>query len=441
MKIVHVTPLYHPFRGGAESYTKEVSERLARRGHDVTVLALNQRMPSGQRNAPTEVLNGVTVRRFDGAGRVHAVLATAAQTGVGRRLVAWTAYADVVESWARSSYGLAASLHAVRASPDVVAVINWYDGWLPLQACLPRRFRGFSLVGVPLFHTEARWSQEPLQGKLLQQFDAVVALTDHERAFMLPFTNRARTIGVGVDETAFLNADGHAVRSRYGIGAAPLVGYIGRMASYKGIDTLIRSMKEVWPLVPDARLLVAGGAASRSHPPLGFPSPALESLSPVERSRVIITGSFSDEEKASLFDSLDVFAMPSRAESFGIAYLEAWLRRKPVIGARLGSTECIIDHGTDGELVPTDDAHELAASILRLLEDRERRVRLGSAGYAKTIARFTWDKVTDAVERLYRDSVEAYRPRNATTSGAWSPSSAGESTSASVHAQDADTST
>ena len=111
-----------------------------------------------------------------------------------------------------------------------------------------------------------------------------------------------------------------------------------------------------------------------------------------------------DDEKSSLFDALDVFAMPSRAESFGIAYLEAWLRSKPVIGARLGSTECIIDHGTDGELVALDDADELATCILRLLGDRERRLRLGSAGYGKTIARFTWDKVTDAVERLYRDS-------------------------------------
>ena len=376
MKIVHVTPLYHPFRGGAESYTKEVSERLARRGHDVTVLALNERMPqTGQRNAATEVLNGVTVKRFDGVGRVQGLLAAATLTGVARRALAWTAHGDAVESWARSPYGVAAALHAVRANPDVVAVINWYGGWLPLQVCLARRLRPFSLVGVPLFHTEGGWSRDPLQGKLLQRFDAIVAMTDHERAFVLPFTRRARTIGVGVDETAFLSADGHAVRSRYGVGDAPLVGYIGRMVPSKGIDVLIRAMKDVWRLVPQARLLLAGGAASQSHPPLGFPSPALESLSAVERSRVIVTGAFSDDEKSSLFDSLDVFAMPSRAESFGIAYLEAWLRNKPVIGARLGSTECIIDHGTDGELVALDDADELAAGILRLLGDRERRLR------------------------------------------------------------------
>jgi glycosyltransferase involved in cell wall biosynthesis len=117
---------------------------------------------------------------------------------------------------------------------------------------------------------------------------------------------------------------------------------------------------------------------------------------------VIITGPFSDDEKSSLFDALDVFAMPSRAESFGIAYLEAWLRSKPVIGARLGSTECIIDHGSDGELVAPDDAGRTCGLHSPAAGDRERRVRLGSMGHAKTVARFTWDKVTDAVERLYR---------------------------------------
>jgi glycosyltransferase involved in cell wall biosynthesis len=416
MKIVHLTPLYHPFRGGAEAFTKEVSERLVRRGHDVTVVVLNERMPqTGQLNAAMEVLNGVTVRRFDVAGRVQGLLAVAATTAVGRRALAWTAHGDAVESWARSPYGFAPALHAIRANPDVVAVINWYGGWLPLQASLARRLRRFALVGVPLFHTEGQWSREPLQGKLLQRFDALVAMTDHERAFMRPFTDRARTIGVGIDETAFSTADGHAVRSRHGVGDAPLVGYIGRMVPSKGIDVLIRAMKEVWRQFPDARLLLAGGAASRSDLPLGFPSPSLDSLAASERSRVIITGPFSDDEKSSLFDALDVFAMPSRAESFGIAYLEAWLRRKPVIGARLGSTECIIDHGINGELVAPDDADELAACLLRLLRDPERRVRMGSMGYAKTIARFTWDKVTDAVERLYRDSSGRLAPNAAMT--------------------------
>ena len=79
--------------------------------------------------------------------------------------------------------------------------------------------------------------------------------------------------------------------------------------------------------------------------------PRLPALSETERLASSPSARFSDDEKPSMFDALDVFAMPSVAESFGIAYLEAWMCRKAVIGSRIGSTECVIHDGVDGVLV------------------------------------------------------------------------------------------
>jgi glycosyltransferase involved in cell wall biosynthesis len=228
---------------------------------------------------------------------------------------------------------------------------------------------------------------------------------------MAPAAEKAHVIGVGVDSAAFRDADGRRVRARYGIGDAPLVGYIGRMDAAKGIDVLVRAMRSVWRVVPEARLLLAGGVAEQSREGGRFLSVALEALSPDERSRIVLTGRFADEDKASLFDALDVFAMPSLAESFGIVYLEAWMRRKPVIASRLGATEFVIDDGVDGDFVSPGDAGELAAAIVRLLGDRDRRRRFGAAGYAKTLARFTWDRITDAVEGLYGQACKGADPR------------------------------
>jgi glycosyltransferase involved in cell wall biosynthesis len=273
---------------------------------------------------------------------------------------------DTVKMWASSPYGFAAAWHAIPG---------------------------------------------PVQAELLQRCDAVIALTEHERAFMAPVTDKAHAIGAGVDSAAFRDADGRRVRARYGIGDAPLVGYIGRMDAAKGIDVLVRAMQSVWRVVPEARLLLAGGVAEQSRESGRFLSVALDALSPDERSRIVMTGRFSDQDKASLFDALDVFAMPSLAESFGIVYLEAWMCRKPVIAARLGATEFVIDDGVDGDLVSPGDAGELAAAIVRLLGDRDRRQRFGAAGYAKTLARFTWDRVTDAVEHLYGHVCEGADPR------------------------------
>jgi glycosyltransferase involved in cell wall biosynthesis len=67
MRIVHITPDYLPARGGGELYVKEISERLAARGHDVTVLAMNSRAlkgEAGRRLTSREEINGVKVTRL-----------------------------------------------------------------------------------------------------------------------------------------------------------------------------------------------------------------------------------------------------------------------------------------------------------------------------------------------------------------------------------------
>jgi glycosyltransferase involved in cell wall biosynthesis len=110
---------------------------------------------------------------------------------------------------------------------------------------------------------------------------------------------------------------------------------------------------------------------------------------------------FPESEKASLYEAFDVLALPSTDESFGIAYLEAWMCKKPVIGSRIGATECVIEDGVDGLLVEHRDHIDLGEKLIDLLSDQERRYRLGAQGYKKTVDSFTWPKVVKKVERLF----------------------------------------
>jgi glycosyltransferase involved in cell wall biosynthesis len=208
-------------------------------------------------------------------------------------------------------------------------------------------------------------------------------------------------VGAGVDPQSFSDRDGAQVRRRYGIGDAPVVGYVGRMQPTKGVVTTIEAMKSVWALDSRVRLLLAGRHFPRGTQQDQEFEQALAGLSPGERARVIHVDGFDDKEKPSIFDAMDVFAMPSTAESFGIAYLEAWMCRKPVIGSRIGSTQCVVEDGVDGVLVDPNDPREIAAVILELLADRKRAQRMGQQGYEKTLSRFTWDKITDKVERIF----------------------------------------
>lgn len=411
MRIVHITPDYHPTTGGGELYVKEVSERLALRGHDVTVLTMNSRGASGRNGEPlarSEVLNGVAVRRLRSSYRWHERLL---RIRGAHRVLGLALGTDRSQMLSLSPWSPTALLLTWQSNADVVGVFNWYHGSIAYQTSLAREWAGFALVGVPLFHTERPWAHSPLFGRVLARCDLVAVMTEHEQRFVEGrcHGSNALVVGAGVEPGAFTKADGRQWRARHGLDGAPVVGYVGRMSASKGVLTLIEAMKLVWQRDPSVRLLLAGSGLPSTPTCNEEIQRVFAALSEAERSRIVMVSSFSDDEKASVFDALDVFAMPSVAESFGMAYLEAWMCRKAVIGARIGSTTCVIRDGIDGRLVEPESPEELATTIVALLQAPDVRERMGRAGQAKTVAGFTWDRVVDSVERAY----EAARARRA----------------------------
>jgi glycosyltransferase involved in cell wall biosynthesis len=114
----------------------------------------------------------------------------------------------------------------------------------------------------------------------------------------------------------------------------------------------------------------------------------------IESDRVRQLGLLPDDELAAAYEACDLFILPSLFESFGMVFLDAWLRGKPVIGnAACGAAASLISDGVDGFLCR--DADEIASAARRLLEDPELAARLGDAGRAKTLADYTWDRVAD----------------------------------------------
>ena len=399
-----MSPGYYPVVGGSEVHIQELSEGLARRGHDVTVLTTQASRPGG--SVPSETINGVRVLRFS------------EMTAFGRLLELPGAFRSLKAALGPEYFRLlsrgpvSARLFGalLKREADVVAVIGWWATALPLMACAAKRLRGFRLVGIPLFHTEESWSQESIQSRLLARCDAVVANTVHEMRFIEGRTAGRVPVhvgGVGIHPQRFTERDGARIRSRYGLGTAPVVGYAGRLLPGKGVTKLIQAMQIVWKVNDQARLVLAGPRTLPGSQADRDVDHALGQLSKDERSRVVEMGGFEEVDKASIFDSFDVLAMPSVAESFGITYLEAWMCRRPVLGGRIDSTRCVIDEGRDGLLADPHDPEDIAAAILKLLADPEGRARMAQAGHEKTLANYTWERVVDKVEGVYRDLVKA----------------------------------
>jgi glycosyltransferase involved in cell wall biosynthesis len=91
-----------------------------------------------------------------------------------------------------------------------------------------------------------------------------------------------------------------------------------------------------------------------------------------------------------------VFVLPSRAEAFGLALLEAAYYGKPIVCTRVGGVPEIIDDDVNGVIVESDDPPEMGRQILALLRDPERARRMGAEAHETVIARFLFrDRIGD----------------------------------------------
>jgi glycosyltransferase involved in cell wall biosynthesis len=403
MRIVHVTPGYWPRRGGEQVYARRLSEGLASRGHHVTVLTLRGHEATNWFVPPRSALSHPPqVLRFAENGAFHRFL----KVRGAHRLLGVVLPQDRIRMMDGGPLSARLFVELLRSKADIVGVLGWWASLLPFKVAMAKRLRRWRMVGIPMFHTEEAWSREDVYPRLLNRCDAIIANTGYEKQFVeerLSSPTRVLVGGAGVDPHAFSERDGRKIRRRHGLHRGPVVGYVGRLVPSKGVTALIKAMRVVWQWNPEVRLVLAGPRMSGGMPADQEVELALARLPEAERSRVLLLGEFDEEDKASIFDSLDVFAMPSIGESFGIAYLEAWMCGKPVIGANVGSTPYVIRNGVDGLLVNPQDPRHIGEAIVRLLKDPMECARLGQAGYTRTTSEFTWDRVIDRIEGLYKE--------------------------------------
>ncbi len=412
MRIVHVTPMYFPFIGGCELHIQKLSEGLASRGHEVAVLTANIRNIRELANGiygglpDEEAIGAVKVQRFrpDG-GMLGSILEGWSHIRGGYRSYSLVFGKDGVEFLLGRPLLVQLIPHLVATRADIVVSANWYFS-PAYHTYLASKLKRFTLVGIPLFHTAEPWCKTPIYNKMLANCDAIVVNTAYEADFVREQgAIRVEVAGVGIDPRFFECRNGGEIRARYGLGSFPVVGFVGRQLPNKGPITLLQAMRIVWKWNHEVRLVLAG-SRWLERDEVGA---VIGSLTEFERERILRIDEFPEKDKASLYDSFDVFVMPSTGESFGIAYLEAWMCRKPVIGARIGPTRCVIDEGTDGLLADPDNAEDTARAIIALLSDSGMRDRMGRSGHDKTVANYTWDKVTDKVEKLYLELLAAKR--------------------------------
>lgn len=397
MKIGHVVTNYFPSVGGAQLLFQKLSEGFAQRYRDdVTVLTTNAMLSPSFLDgdlvpAGDEIVNGVRVRRFP-YWRKPVPLLRDAMRVANRIKLPFREYLEPIRTGPISPSMFAATR---RLDVDVIACMAF--------PFLHMYYRfGRSRVPVVLFgalHIRAPLLAPPVI-LAVQRADAYIAFTAFERDTLVANgidEAKIYVVGLGVDVRSFDGADGTAVRARLGIGNAPVVGFIGRQARYKGCDTLLQAMTLVWDRRPDAVLLLAGARTSFSVEL----DRMIAALPAAKRARVVMVSDFPEVEKPQWFAACDVFASISSDESFGLVFLEAWAAGRPVIGGDIGAVACVIREGEDGFLVPCGDPVPLARRIEALLDDDSLRLRMGARGNTKVTAEYDWPVVIEKIHAIY----------------------------------------
>lgn len=193
------------------------------------------------------------------------------------------------------------------------------------------------------------------------------------------------------------------LRSSLGLSAeTPLIGIVARVILWKGHMELIEALALVRAVHPEVHLAIVGNEESgEAEDAEGFSAKLRRRIEELDLQHCIHWVGWRDDAPEVMAD-LDVVAVPSWEEPFGLVVTEAMAMQRPVVGFASGALPEIVTDGVEGLLVPSRDIPALARALIALLNDPALRAEMGCAGRARVLQQFT-------PERQAREMAEVYR--------------------------------
>ncbi|MFC8193376.1 glycosyltransferase family 4 protein [Cellulomonas sp. NPDC057328] len=368
MRVGIVVPYSFDVPGGVQFHVRDLAEALIARGHEVSVLA----PAADDTPVPPYVV---------AAGRSVPVR----YNGAVARMTFGPVTANRVRRWLAAGEFDVLHLHEP-VTPSLGMLALWIaDG--PVVATFHTSLvRSRSLqAAYPL----VRQSLEKISLRIAVSEDARRTLVEHMGGDAVVIPN-----GVWVEPFAAAQPDPRWT----GTPDAPTIGFLGRLDEpRKGLSVLLRAMPAVLDRHPGARVLVAGSGETGEQQ-------AREALGP-RAGAVELLGSVSEEDKARLLASVDVYCAPQTGgESFGIVLVEAMSAGATVVASDLGAFTRVLDDGEAGVLFRTGDPDDLARTLLSVLADPDRRAAVQEHA-SRVVHRYDWSAVTDQVLAVYEMAV------------------------------------
>ncbi len=353
----------NPRAGGAEEHLHRIFGALARRGHEVTLLASGWKGAKGRTR-----LDNIAVHRCGGRNTFGFAAPLYYRRNLGR-----ASFDVVVEDFNKAPM----CAHLWARSPIKLLIVHHLFGRVAFQAAPPLQ----AFIG---------WAGERMIPWLYRSLEcaAVSEGTRDELVQVGMPAGRIRVIHNGVELDALRPGDDRTRR--------PSILFLGRLRRYKRVDLVLEALAVLLRKGLDVRLEIAGRGDDAARLRRRVSSSGLSG-------RVRFAGYVTEERKARLLRRSWVHVLASPKEGWGISSMEASASGTPTVASDSPGLRETVRHGETGLLVPHGDVAALAEALERILTEPELRDRMGRAA-RRMAEEFSWERAARGFERWIQEA-------------------------------------
>lgn len=375
-----IDSFYPDTLGGAELFAFETAKRLARKGHNISVITKRhpisfQVKEWGQSIGilpEYEEIEGIKIHRV----KYHNSRVFSVPTFVFHASSKLKDFrdADIVHAHLTVSSGMAAAFRKHSSKPLLLITEQ-----------------GF-------YRSELKYFG-PLIKAALKRADHVHIVSEDLKKKIQNFgisPEKMTVIPNGVDASAFRPSQESRsrIRKELNVGDEPLAINVSRLVPKNDIVTTMRGFKRACEEVPGMKLLIIGEgpekeALIKEAEYLGI------------KDSTIFLGYKPNNVIAQYYSAADIFIRTPVDEGFGIVFIEAMATGIPTIGTDVGGVPDIITNGENGLLIRAGDEQAVGEAITELVKNRDLARKIGNEGRISVESRFSWDAITDQIESLY----------------------------------------
>jgi glycosyltransferase involved in cell wall biosynthesis len=372
--------------GGVSRVVHDLSKRLIKDGHEVTVITYKEG------NAPEyENDKGVEVYRVDNY-MINA-----------NNLIEWIMQLNF------NMIAKANQLIAEKGNFDVIHAHDWLVAYsaktlknsynIPIVATIHATESGRN-GGI---HTELQKYLNDTEWLLTYEAAEVIVNSNYmknelQRLFGLPY-EKINVIPNGVNTALFNGIEKEMMfRRQYAMDNEKIILFVGRLVYEKGVQHLIAAMPKILQHYNDAKLIIAGKGPMQDEL-----KAEAESLGLGEK--IYFAGYLGGKDVQRMYKVADVAVFPSTYEPFGVVALEAMLSETPIVVSDIGGLNEIVDHKVNGMKSYAGNPNSIADSILELLYNEELVNSCVKKAKNKVRNNYTWAKIAQDTHFTYQKAI------------------------------------